>query len=113
MCFTIDSENILLNYFSQKQSKEVTFRDLKVIRKKIEHDCDNIVYVDITYNSLRRAVSLHNNVFEMELTKILLKKPDSDELKERFISENINFRLPKNIKDKYLRLISNAELVNE
>jgi hypothetical protein len=113
MCYTIDSENILMNYFVKAESKEITFRSLRTIRRRIEEDFGNAVYVDITYNSLRDAVTLHQEIFNMELTKISINTLKSNKLNNEFIEKTINYKIPKSIKERYLQLLSSSEDRNE
>jgi|GEM_PF-1598197 hypothetical protein len=108
MCYIIDSESVLLNYFSKNESSEISFRDLRSLRKKIEENSKDPVYVDIRYNSLRDAISLHRDVFSMELTRISIKKTDAEELKVDFVDKIINSKLPDKIKAMYMDLISST-----
>jgi hypothetical protein len=113
MCYTIDSENILLNYFRHSDSNEISFKELRTIRKKIEENLENSVYVDITYNSIRDAVKLHQDIFNMELTKISIVSPEIKQLEESFIENKYNYKIPANIKERYLSALSKLEVLNE
>jgi hypothetical protein len=105
MCYTIDSESVLLNYFSKSSSSEISYKDLRILRKTIEASFDDSVYVDIRYSSLRDAVFMHNEVFDMELTKISIRNSEAKALTIKFADE-INLDLPERIRALFLDLIS-------
>lgn len=107
MCYVIDSENILLNYFyMNKESREITFDNLRNIRKRIENQLDNSVYIDITYKSIQEAVSQHNELLDIELTKIILKEDSPKYIEKNFLEKKINNKLPEIIKEQYLSILN-------
>ena len=104
MCHVIDSESVLLNYLIHSRSDEISFKELREIRKLIEEKFDD-VYLDITMSSIKNTVELHKDLLDLELTKILFKKENlNKEVNESIELTNLN--LPSNIKEKYLEAMT-------
>ena len=103
MCYIIEAENLLINYFVSKKKNEVTSVILSGLKNLIESTLNN-VYVDITANSIRAVAVNNKKTFKMETTKVKLVRPiplSIDQVKETY-----NWRLPDTITEKYMELIS-------
>ena len=70
----IDSEVIIKNYLKDNKVDKITFKELNSIRNKIESE-NRDVYVDVTYESIRKfAIKYINSVtvndFDIEIKNI-------------------------------------------
>ncbi len=66
MCYEISSENFLANYFANSEQDSVSLSELKVLRKKIESELKNQIYIDLTYDSLAEAELNNPSLFLLE-----------------------------------------------
>ena len=105
MCHIIDSENVLLNYFLKSDSDEISFKELREIRKIIEEKLDDTVYLDISLGSIKNTVDLHRDLFKLYLTKVqCIKEKINEETEESIELTNIN--LPADIQEKYMEAMT-------
>ncbi len=109
MCFIIESEALIYNIFAYTNRSEITFFELKELRRKIESKFDNSVYVDIRTNSICRVVSSNKNRLTLESTRITLKKNidilRSNEKADKYLEDRFNWTIPSSIKKDYVQLI--------
>ena len=75
MCNKVDCENVVISYFSKSDHKDISFKDLNVIRKRIE-EIDKSVFVDVSYSAIRRTALKFQEYIEIEQYKIHLIKND-------------------------------------
>lgn len=57
--------------YSETDYFEISFRELRNIRSKIEEKDDSL-YVDITFNTIRGMVNSNPDIFEFHDTKIII-----------------------------------------
>ena len=112
MCYTIKSDNLLANYFANSQAKNISFKRLKQIRREIEGLFDHNIYVDITYVAVQKAINSNENLFTKKDDGIFLKAEAIKAIKKTdFVEEHFNWRIPIDIKEKYLEYF--LEMQNE
>ncbi|MCK4564799.1 MAG: hypothetical protein KAU94_09005 [Verrucomicrobia bacterium] len=102
MCYVIDSENLLVNYFrSHSEKKRVSIGKLKDLRGHIESQLSLTIYIDITVSSLVDAVEGNPSRFDWRGDYIINMLPDVIE-----DTEDVNWMVPEAIKDQYTKLVS-------
>lgn len=113
MCYTINSETVLANFFARTKKTEVSFVELRNLRSDIETELNGSVYVDIRSDSLVKTILTHRDYLVMEQTKIeitplaqeLFKKPKT----LGFIDEKYNWRLPSEARRKIEVILSHYD----
>lgn len=99
MCTKVDCENVVISYFNKSHQKEITFRDLNIIRKEIEK-LEESVFVDVSYSAIRKTAIKFQDYIEIEENKIHL-------VREEFpIIKNVN------LKSSYIEVIENRIKAN-
>lgn len=75
MCKKVDCENVVISYFNKSNQKDITFKDLNIIRREIEK-LDKSVFVDVSYSAIRKTALRFQDYIEIEQNKIHLIKND-------------------------------------
>lgn len=111
MCYTINAEAVLFNYFAKTKKTEVSFIELRQLRETLESKMGKGIYLDIRSDSLMRTVSSYRDFFVFKETKIEITSEAQTLINRegffRAIQMNYNWRFPKDIMDGYIGLISN------
>jgi len=97
---TIEAECILANLLHKYQ--QIRIRDLNRARAEIEKAVSS-VYVDVTKNSLIRAVNRRPEMFEWEDHVFRRRK----EWPAAEVEESFNWQIPANIRQKVLQVLDN------
>jgi len=101
----ISAENLLVNYFTFRSEKEISFKQMKNLRKFIEKEFDNEIYVNITGESVYQAVRRNESFFDLTDIKVTVTDPEKTFFNERIIKEQFNWRFPVVMEKKYVELI--------
>lgn len=110
MIYTIEAENLLVNYFATHNDSHISISRLKRLREGIESEIPS-VYLDITRGSIDQAILQNPGYLDWgqdEGSIICINK----ELKisisgeESFLENNYNWDLPSSLKRPYLEEIT-------
>jgi len=105
MCYVIDSENLLFNYFATHSKKQVRIRTLNRLRSIIEQSLDSLVYVDVTSSSLVTAIENNEGMFDWRQDSIFCLSPDAY---RPALARKRNWRLPSDMRARYVDLVKSA-----
>lgn len=94
MCTKVDCENVVISFFNKSHQKEITFRDLNIIRKEIEK-LEESVFVDVSYSAIRKTAIKFQDYIEIEENKIHLVREGFPTIKD------------VNLKPSYIEVIEN------
>jgi len=109
MSYTIDSENLLLNYFATHHDERVGIRTLNRLRELIENDQTlRILYVDVTAPSLLQAATINDDTLKWEEDYFICTTPN-DDISRKNLEPKSNWRIPESAKSKYLDLVRSFE----
>jgi len=72
MCYIIETEAVLVNYFAVSRKRSLSFFMLEQIICEIKRTSEYSIIVDTDKESLWRAASMYNDIFKLKSTYIEL-----------------------------------------
>lgn len=99
MCYKISTETIIINYFAETTKDTLSFYELGHITSKIKKASNYGILAETNAESLKTAVTLHNNIFELEPTYIKLVS-NCENIKTKILSlkKAQDFGIPDDVK---------------
>ena len=102
MCIKVDSSNFILNYFYNNNEQSVDIPTLLSKKKKIEDAIGDDIYIILSNESIDVTLVYYRNILKMEDDHIHCNKEKLTTLP----IDDVNYKIPAKVRDKYLELLS-------
>lgn len=105
MCYTLNVEDILLNYFSVSKDKTtISFNELNQLSNKIVLSCNDGIIAETSRDDIENLINRRDDLFRLREDVISLIDQDNFLIKNIFI---VNQNLPHPIANKCIEVCEN------
>ena len=106
MCYVLNAEKIMLNFFAANQSrKQITFQEIGDLSCRIVKECNNAILTRTSFDDILRAILENKDLFEMNEKGVKLIKKDDYRLQN--IEKIVNLNMPAYVKEGCVQVCEN------
>lgn len=103
MCYTLNSDKLLLNFFANTHKRDITIRELNELADRLARACNRGIVVQIDRDSISTALLRRSSAFSMRGHVIHLL--DENDISLSHI-EVINRSIPDAVREECIRVCS-------
>lgn len=101
MCYTLNAEKIILNFFAKSSRDSISFKQLNEISSKIVRECNNGVIVVLNRDSIENAVLSRSSILSINEESVELIDRNNSIVRNIDI---INRNIPRSISSKCIAI---------